>query len=120
MAPQLWVAGGVGITPFIATLRHDPIIQPTALIYLYRTKADAAFLDELSAIAETNPEFQLLVDATGANLPDLGGLLKRVNRLPERQIHICGPTALVKALKDLLQQQGLPYSSIHFEGFDFR
>lgn len=40
-------AGGVGITPFIATLRAASRAQPTTLIYLFRQSAVAAFLEEL-------------------------------------------------------------------------
>ena len=41
--PQLWVAGGIGITPFIAKLRAQHCSQPTTLLYLYRHDADACF-----------------------------------------------------------------------------
>jgi len=50
-APQLWLAGGIGITPFLALLRAGPLSQQTTLVYLYRAEADAAFLQELRAFA---------------------------------------------------------------------
>lgn len=50
--PELWIAGGIGVTPFTAALRAQPRKQPTTLIYLYRTASDAAFLDELLRLAE--------------------------------------------------------------------
>jgi ferredoxin-NADP reductase len=37
-APQLWLAGGIGITPFLALLRAGPVSQPTTLVYLYRAE----------------------------------------------------------------------------------
>lgn len=119
-APQLWIAGGVGITPFIAALRRSVIPQPTTLIYLYRTENDAAFLDELRALAAACPALQLITEATGDGLPDLTGLLSRVSALARRDVRLCGPSAMVEYVKALLRQRGVPPESIHFESFDFR
>ena len=38
--PELWVAGGIGITPFIALLRVVSPAWPTTLLYLYRRESD--------------------------------------------------------------------------------
>lgn len=119
-APQLWVAGGIGITPFIAALRAGHLPQPTTLIYLYREEQDAAFLDELRAHARTDPRFELLTDASGDQLPDVAGMLSRVQRLEERHVQLCGPAGLVKAVTARLRQLGQPPESIHYESFDFR
>lgn len=119
-APQLWIAGGVGITPFMAALRRGVVLQPTTLIYLYRTENDAAFLDELHALAAAHAELQLISIATGDALPDLDGLLSKVSGLAQREVRLCGPAAMVEAAKALLRERGLPRRSIHFESFDFR
>jgi predicted ferric reductase len=119
-APQLWIAGGVGITPFVAALRRGAVAHPTALIYLYRTPNDAAFLDELGGLAAAHPELQLLSEATGDGLPDLEGLLSRVSGLAAREVRLCGPAVMVETAKALLRRRGVRPESIHFESFDFR
>ena len=119
-APQLWIAGGVGITPFIAALRQGAVSQPTTLIYLFRTEQDAAFLDELQTHARSDARFELLTEASGQSLPDFDGLLSRVARIGERQVYICGPAGLLQAVTARLRRLGLPSASIHFERFDFR
>lgn len=119
-ASQLWVAGGVGITPFVAALRHKRITQPTTMLYLYRTESEAAFLDELNAFAQTIPEFELISEASRTELPNLEGLLAQVGQLSERQVHICGPPAMVEALTMHLRQRGVSTASIEYEAFDLR
>lgn len=118
--PQLWVAGGVGITPFMAALRDRPPAQPTTLIYLYRRDEEAAFLDELRALAVADPCFELRSQACGEELPALDELLATVSCLAERQVQACGPSGLVEALRESLRRLGLPAASMHFESFDFR
>lgn len=119
-APQLWVAGGIGITPFMAALRQHPCTQPTTLIYLYRTPADAAYLDELRYLQRTDAMFQLVAQATGQGLPDVDALLDRVDRIAERQVHVCGPAPLQDALRAPLRARGVAAGAIHVESFDFR
>ncbi|AKJ68382.1 hypothetical protein PATSB16_23910 [Pandoraea thiooxydans] len=119
-APQLWIAGGIGITPFIAAIRAGGISQQTTLIYLYREERDAAFLDELKARAGVDANFELIAEAVGKRLPDVPRLLSRVTRLRQRQVQICGPAGLVKALRSGLRELGVLERSIHYESFDFR
>ena len=49
----MWVAGGIGITPFLSVLRtmepgHGKVIR---LYYCVRTAAEALFFDELEGLA---------------------------------------------------------------------
>ena len=46
--------------------------QPTALLYLYRTPSDAAFLDELQALQTSDPMFQLLARGHRPGCPGPG------------------------------------------------
>jgi predicted ferric reductase len=119
-AAQLWVAGGIGITPFVAALRAGAIPPQTALIYLHRTAADAPFLDEIRQIAGQCPELQFIAQASGAALPDLDALLAQVGSIDRRQVHVCGPAALVERLRPRLLARGVPPGHILTESFDFR
>ncbi|WP_291991513.1 ferric reductase-like transmembrane domain-containing protein [Candidatus Accumulibacter sp. ACC003] len=119
-APQLWVAGGIGITPFIARLRAERCQQPTTLIYLYRQRSDAAFVDELHELANEDRLFELLDEASGDDQPDLARVLERVSGLADRQVQMCGPPALLAAITPALRQRGVADQAIHCESFDFR
>ncbi len=119
-APQLWVAGGVGITPFVAALRARPRTRPTTLIYLFRQAASAAFLDELTRHAERGPLFDLLTVETGKVPADFPRLLQQVAQLAQCEVNICGPTPMVNALLPHLHRRGVEPKMIHYERFDFR
>jgi predicted ferric reductase len=117
---QLWVAGGIGVTPFLALLRAGGLTAPTALLYLYRTEADAAFLPELRAIAAATPLLSLRTAEFGGELPELERLLPDARSLSGGECYLCGPPGLVAALKSALRRRGITARHIHFENFDFR
>jgi predicted ferric reductase len=118
--PALWVAGGIGITPFVAALRAAPPQRPTSLVYLHRDAGDAAFLEELRALEAEAPLLQLHAVATGEQPPALEPLLERIGDLARREVHVCGPPALVQALRAALARHGVAPRAIHAESFDFR
>lgn len=118
--PQLWIAGGIGVTPFLALLRAGPVAQPTTLLYLYRTEADAAFLQELRAAAERDPHFSLQALATGKAAPDLERLLPAAKELAGRECYLCGPPGMLAAARRSLDSRGIAPRHIHFENFGFR
>jgi predicted ferric reductase len=118
--PQLWVAGGIGITPFMAALRAGRCEQATTLVYVYRSAGDDAFADELAEHARSDPNFELITEETGAGAPDFERLLGRVARLDARQVYVCGPGAMVRVLEPVLERAGISGRSIHYESFDFR
>lgn len=120
LKPQLWIAGGIGITPFMAALRSHPLVQDTILIYLFRNEEDAAFLDELAALEQSEPHFKLIKDASKGGQPDCKILLDAVQSVSEREVYICGPKPMLDSFLALLKQQSVSTDAIHFESFDFR
>jgi predicted ferric reductase len=119
-APQLWLAGGIGITPFLAMLRAGPVSQPTTLVYLYRAESDAAFLEELCALAHRDPQLSLQALATGNEPPNLDSLLPAARELAGNECYLCGPPGMIAAVRQLLHERGIKTRHIHFENFGFR
>jgi predicted ferric reductase len=119
-APELWVAGGIGITPFIGLLRASAPSRPTILLYLYRSTLDAAYASELHSLAQTSPMLSLRAEATGDGLPDLQALLPDANTLAGRHCYLCGPPGLVGTVSHVLRERGVTAERIHYESFDFR
>ena len=117
--PQLWVAGGIGIIPFLALLRTGPVDQPTMLLYLYRTEVDAAFLHELRTLANLDQQLSLKALATGDEAPDLKSLLD-TQGLAKYECYLCGPPAMVAALTKYLHNRDVTPQQIQFEKFEFR
>ena len=62
---QVWIAGGIGITPFISYIREHPILDKQVhFYYSFRGEENAVYLDLLLDYAQKNPNFELhLVDS---------------------------------------------------------
>lgn len=118
--PALWVAGGIGITPFLAALRHGSLPHPVRLLYFHRDAADAAYREELATLVRERPGLSLSEVASVDDLPDLSACLPAAAELAGLGCHLCGPPGLIDSAIRILQERGVPPAHIHFERFDFR
>jgi predicted ferric reductase len=119
-APQLWVAGGIGVTPFVATLNDGRLRQATRLLYLYPSEDDATYLSELHALAQSDPRLTLQAIATRDGSADLDRLLPDAAQLRGIECYLCGSPGLIAALKQVLTSRGVAARQIHHENFEFR
>lgn len=121
---QVWLAGGIGLTPFLSTIRAmepgDP--RQIHLVYAAREERDAIFLDELRDRATALGNVTLVplfsdegnfarVDKMAENLPD---------PLPSYDYFLCGPKPMVEGLVKDLRAAGVPRGRLHTEAFEFR
>jgi predicted ferric reductase len=118
---QTWIAGGIGITPFLSWARS--LDEPIAADLYYCTPGaeHAHFLDELFDIADRYPSFRVIP----IRKTSLGHLrvsdIEAVNpNLTNGHVSICGPPAMVENLTTGFVARGMPPSCIHAETFDFR
>lgn len=128
--PTVFLAGGIGITPFLSMLRdadHRNRLNQTTLFYSNRSPADATMLAELQALGTANPGFTLVASMT--NLEDGqawegetgyidASMLAR--HLPDTKspIYYCvGPVAFVSAMQDMLITAGVGVEYIRVEQF---
>lgn len=119
-APELWIAGGVGVMPFLAALRAGPAARSTEFIYLSRELRDAAYLDELNGYAAGQSLLHVRPLVMQEDPAPLFSVLATVSDLPARHAYLCGPPPLITAVTKWLRQHGTPQSHIHFERLDFR
>jgi len=119
---QIWVAAGIGITPFAAMAGTiKPEDGPITLIYSVRDKKQAAHLAELESIAASNSNFQFTLRETakkGRLSPD--DIANQVDNLKNTHVLYCGPKALRKAIWEELKYQGLSARRFHYEQFEIR
>ena len=65
--PAVFLAGGIGITPFFSVVRqadHDHAPHKLYLFYSSQRPEDAAFLESLQVLERTNPNFRLIATMT--------------------------------------------------------
>jgi ferredoxin-NADP reductase len=120
----VFIAGGTGIAPLRAMLRHALLVphRNIGLLYSVRTADDFAYQDELQQLArERRIELRQTVtrDAT-ATWPGPRGRIGRAELQP--LIHdpatlcfICGPRTLVDEMPPLLEELGVPRTRIKVE-----
>lgn len=124
------VAGGSGVVPLMAMLRHRAAAegrQPARLLYSSRTDDDviyAAELERLRAAGDGPEVFQTLTRGapegwTGYTRRIDADMLKEVMEPlgPELRVFVCGPTLLVESVADSLVAIGIPPARIKTERF---
>lgn len=119
-SPALWIAGGIGVTPFIATLRARHLRTPTDLIYAYRRADAAPYVTELQEHANHQTLLKFRTIEAQEDPRPVFALLDDVQGLTSREVYMCGPPLFVRALVEELHRRGVSRSHLHFEEFDFR
>jgi ferredoxin-NADP reductase len=128
--PLLLVAGGSGIVPLMAMIRHRSAAGstvPTRLLYSSRTFEDIIYRQELEDLQKYGSGLEVFHTLTrtqpsnwvGYNrridLPMLGEVAKPFGESP--QTYICGPTSLVEGVANGLVGLGIPADRIRTERF---
>lgn len=121
---QIWIAGGIGLTPFLAFIRDmdGQLNYNVDFYYTVRHPEEALFVGEIEAAAKLYPALQLHVrfSVIEGSLT-VEEILKHANGdLRGHDIYLCGPRAMVLAFTDRFKKLSVPSSQIHYEQFNFR
>lgn len=137
-ADVVMIAGGIGITPFYSMLRdlahrqaRGETVPSVTLLYGNRHRAAAVWFDELNTLAEQHAFLRVVHVLAEADSPTVehgrwavrhGLITAQTVRetVPEytRQHHyVVGPTAMVAAMQDCLDDCGVPPDQVFLEFF---
>ena len=127
--PLLLVAGGSGVVPLMAMLRHRAaagINDPARLLYSARTYEQIIYRDELERLGREDG-LAISYALTRSQPAGWKGYTRRIDDAmlkevsgplgPDALAYICGPTALVEVAADGLERVGLPAEHIRTERF---
>ncbi len=117
-ANQVWVAGGIGVTPFLSMATSLDDAQKVTMFYSVKTAKEAVHKEELHEIAKQKDNFNLVViesDKDGMLTSDI--ILAKTKDTSQTTYMICGPGAMMKALRSQLREAGVANRSIHTEEF---
>lgn len=129
--PGVFLAGGIGITPFISIVRqadHDRLPHKLHLFYSNRRPEDAAFLNTLQTLETTNPNFRLICTMTEMSkskrewkgetgLIDREMLSRHLANLQGPIYYVAGPPPMVAGLKAMLVAAQVDEDDIRTEDF---
>jgi ferredoxin-NADP reductase len=136
--PLLLVAGGSGIVPLMAMLRHRAATlgaadadarhhAPARLLYSSRRWGEVIYRDELARLGESDPTLEVTLTLTREPPPGWAGFRRRIDRMmlaevawpPAERPHVfvCGGTSLVEVVAAALVELGHDPARVKTERF---
>ena len=129
--PAVFLAGGIGITPFLSIVRqsdHDRLPHKLYLFYSNRRPEDAPFLEALQTLEKSNPNFQLICTMTEmlkshkewseeTELINKEMLSRHLPSLQEPIYYVAGPPAMVTGMRKMLVGAGVDEDDVRSEEF---
>jgi ferredoxin-NADP reductase len=128
--PLCLIAGGSGIAPLMAMLRHRArrkVRAPALLLYSSRSLEDVIYREELDAMARRDPDLRVVSTLTRKQPKGWTGPRGRIDKAllaeacfpPEQKpnIFVCGPTPFVEGVSGLLVELGHHPLTIKTERF---
>lgn len=120
--PAVFIAGGIGITPFLSMLRdasHRRLGHRITLFYSNRQVSSAAFLGELQAMEKAHLNFRLVSTLTEeGGEPIAEPLLRRHLRdLREPVYYLAGPPGMTMGVQGVLGGLGVSPDEVRSEEF---
>jgi predicted ferric reductase len=120
---QLWIAGGIGITPFLSQLEHlsarGGATKRIDFWYCTRGKLAQQFPANLADMCRRSNVNFIHIDSLQERLsPE--ALLATCRDSKRMSVWFCGPDEMRKRLQMMLQRSGLPKGRFHYDSFRMR
>ncbi len=127
----VFLAGGIGITPFLSIATQaarDRLPHHIHLFYLNHRPEDAPFLETLMELEKVNPHFRLIATMTDMDQSNItwsgetgfidAAMMHRHVETPQGAIYsIAGPPKMVEAMRKMLIEAGVDPDDLRTEEF---
>lgn len=127
----LFIAGGIGITPFLSMIRTattERLPNELTLLYSVRDINDVPYRPELDALSKANPNFRYAIAVSSGKIPDspiftsgritpqlIAGAID--GHVADQSYFLCGPPAFMAAMLNELKLNGVAPQLVHTERF---
>ncbi len=124
----VFIAGGIGITPFMSMLRYmydRKVDQKVTLFWANRSEKNLCFREELEKMEKEMPGLQVI--PVMSDQPDWEGekghikgpmILNYIDTPENKEFYVCGPPAMSRAVINELKQINVTPAAIHSELFE--
>ncbi len=121
--PQIWIAGGIGITPFLSMARNmQQLPQKIYLVYSVATRSEMV---EASVLQDFLPQhyknfvfMPYITDEQDGKFLTAQYIETHIEGgFSGKEIFLCGPPAMMKAMRGQIRDKGIPNRKIHSEEF---
>jgi predicted ferric reductase len=118
---QIWIAGGIGVTPFLSMARSlNGKAREIDFYYCVEHAPEAHFLDELRGIERERESFRVvLVRRETDGFLTAERLAREQEDLGSADVLVCGPPAMIDSLRSQLVERCVARERFHAEEFGF-
>ena len=117
---QIWIAGGIGVTPFLSMMKSLDSTYNVEMYYAVRENMEAVHIKDFVETAEKyqNFKYSLWISKDSGYLT-CKTILNLSKGLDSKDIFLCGPPVFMESLKNQFIRLGVDAKRIHYENFNF-
>jgi predicted ferric reductase len=121
---QIWIAGGIGVVPFLAWIRGTTGLlskdYKIDFFYCVHRQVDAVFWTQFKEFSERHPNFRaFLCCSEQGNRLNIQRITELSGEIDGKNIVMCGPLKLTSEFKKQFQAHGKTSDHIFVEDFEF-
>lgn len=124
---QIWIAGGIGITPFVSMARELNTQNDSAddykidLYYSIKNVSEAVFAPELLEISKRNKNFKFYEHFSEKDgYISAQNIVKNNEHISDAEIFLCGPLGFMQSLRAQFIKLGFNKNRVHSEEFSLQ
>lgn len=118
---QIWIAGGIGITPFRSFWQEEiPPDYTIDFFYAYNNEEEGAYVEELKTLKSIDNFRIHLFDSSKSGFLKVEDFEKYIKKSEHHDVYFCGPKGMRIKLKKDFKKGMFKIGKFHYEHFEFK
>ncbi len=126
LKPKVFLAGGIGITPYYSMLTYafeKKLKNNITLLASFSNKSETIYFDELTKVSKDLPNIKIIYTLTKEELPGFENgrineeVIRKYADVSSSVFYIVGPPAMVSSMEELVANMGVSEERINIENF---